>query len=750
MPRKSGVFYVVLSLVFILVIGIVTAATDSDDSYQLTPVNVSEIEKVDVTVASMPHAPIVIDGDANFTAIASAEGWDGIGSPSDPFIIENLDIDLGGSEGTCILINNTRSHFVIRNCEVQAADIYLTVGIQLENVTDGIIINNHIHDNTHGIFVHSGSTRVTISSNNISDNVYQGIRIDVSSTYVTVVNNNCLNNQLGVYVSYSNYVIIVNNTFNRNKDHGIVVAWSHNNTIKNNTCDENLDEGIYLHESSSNTLTNNICTNNRYGIYIYLSNSNKISENICTSNSIGIYLTQSDSNTLEDNICASNSSDGIFLYVSSSNMIANNTCTSNRYGIWIRYHSNFNTFVNNICNNNDVGIYIHTNSDSHELHWNVLADNNLDGRDDTGTSDFSYNYWSDYSGTDTNGDGIGDTPYAFTGNSDFYPLMYQSNLRWIKPPMDQSIEFEYLFQYDMVLVQHGPLGPLTWSISDSIHFSCNQGVVESNTILPKGDYALEVDVTNFYGCSLRAAFTVRVTVDASNPPGWLTIPIDQVIVYGEMFDYQVMVVDPSGIDHWELNDTAHFAITESYYVEGSTARITSSSDLAIGQYVLIIDVFDTYGNMLSTIITITVEPSELDTIPPEWVTLRIYQTIEVGEPLQMQLEAWDYEGIDHWWLNDTTHFMLDGQGVIRNATVLNPGIYRLEVRAYDPYDNYCSAGLVVTVLEAPMTKSTTSTTTPPTISAILEEVDSVMMLVLGAGIGGVSVVVVVLVILRKK
>jgi len=33
------------------------------------------------------------------------------------------------------------------------------------------------------------------------------------------------------------------------------------------------------------------------------------------------------------------------------------------------------------------------------------------------------NYWDDYKGSDTNEDGIGDTPYSIDGDKDYYPLM---------------------------------------------------------------------------------------------------------------------------------------------------------------------------------------------------------------------------------------------------------------------------------------------------------------------------------------
>jgi nitrous oxidase accessory protein NosD len=41
------------------------------------------------------------------------------------------------------------------------------------------------------------------------------------------------------------------------------------------------------------------------------------------------------------------------------------------------------------------------------------------------------NYWDDYTGNDTDGDGIGDTPYDISGgaNQDIYPLMQPYYIR---------------------------------------------------------------------------------------------------------------------------------------------------------------------------------------------------------------------------------------------------------------------------------------------------------------------------------
>jgi len=339
---------------------------------------------------------------------------------------------------------------------------------------------------------------------------------------------------------------------------------------------------IYLYNVTNGKLVNNTCSSDTlFGIWLYYSDNNTLFNNTFTGSYAGIYLDFSDSNVVSDNTCTSNS-EGIRFEDSDSNVVSNNTCTSNI----------------------DIGINLDISSDLNNIQWNVFVDSPANGYD-LGTGNvFDYNYWSDYSGTDANGDGFGDIPYTFTSNSDPHPLVYLPSLSWIEPPTDQSVEFEHLFHYELNILYDGPL---TWSISDTMRFRIdNQGVVESLWILPIGDYALRVNVTNIYGISITATFHVRVAVDADNPPGWLTTPTDQSLAFGEEFDYQVVAIDPSGIDRWELNDTTHFTLSASIYFDGSTARLSNKSILEVGSYGLNISVYDVYGNRLSAVFSITV------------------------------------------------------------------------------------------------------------------------------------------------
>ena len=77
----------------------------------------------------------------------------------------------------------------------------------------------------------------------------------------------------------------------------------------------------------------------------------------------------------------------------------------------ILYCSGVNTFYHN----NFVNVYWSKNLTSTSIIW----DNGVEG-----------NYWNDYQGTDSNHDGLGDTPHQIDANKqDRYPLMEPIDLR---------------------------------------------------------------------------------------------------------------------------------------------------------------------------------------------------------------------------------------------------------------------------------------------------------------------------------
>ena len=141
-------------------------------------------------------------------------------------------------------------------------------------------------------------------------------------------------------------------------------------------------------------------------------------EGATKSHNAGIYLYNVDYCNIMNNNCSSNDCPGIHLRNSNNNCIANNTCSNNRAGIRLRWNSNSNfIYVNNFINNAD-NVYFYDLANI----WNSteLITYTYNGSKYT---NYLGNYWSDYTGSDSDGDGIGDTPYNINLDTDDYPLM---------------------------------------------------------------------------------------------------------------------------------------------------------------------------------------------------------------------------------------------------------------------------------------------------------------------------------------
>jgi hypothetical protein len=93
-----------------------------------------------------------------------------------------------------------------------------------------------------------------------------------------------------------------------------------------------------------------------------------------------------------------------------------------------------------------------------------------------------------------------------------------------------------------------------------------------------------------------------------------------------------------------------------------------------------------------------------DNAPPEWVEPLEDQEITAGQDFEYDVNATDYAGIDHYWVDDMENFAIDNDGVITNAVNLAAGTYPIKVSVNDTYGNTRSEtfDLVVTPGGIPM------------------------------------------------
>jgi parallel beta-helix repeat protein len=291
-------------------------------------------------------------------------------------------------------------------------------GVRLSGRTNVTVQNTQIDRFVCGIEI-SGSFNNSISGNSITENL-RGIWIDYSSNN-SVGGNNMRGNYRSICFLRSSNNSVGGNNITANKDYGVWLDSSSNNNVGgNNIANNYAGFGISLDSSSNyNSVSGNNIVNTYCGIYVYLSSNNSVGgNNIANSGygihpNSGIWLGLSSNNSISGNNITANNGDGINLSGSSNNSIAENSIKNNDgYGIGLQSSSDNRIYHNNFIDNAQQ-VYV-----GEPFYPNVW-----DGGYPSGG-----NYWSDYTGTDSDHDGIGDTPYIIdANNADHYPLTGMSS-----------------------------------------------------------------------------------------------------------------------------------------------------------------------------------------------------------------------------------------------------------------------------------------------------------------------------------
>jgi len=274
--------------------------------------------------------------------------------------------------------------------------------------------------------------------------------------------------------------------------------------------------------------------------------------------------------------------DAAFDITSDYNIVSWNIIEENgASGIYLHDSAKYNYIHHNMIQNNEgAGIFIWEQSTNNWIYHNDFIQNTwYNVKDKEGGNiwnnkhPYGGNYWDDYGGTDTNGDGIGETPYEIRGDHDQTGL---DECPWTEPhqwnnepaapgivgPINGENGKEYEYEFSVSDEHFGPgsdpftepavchvdwgdgteqwYGPIYMSSSNDIKITLK------HTWKEQGTYNLKAQVIDGYG--LESEWS---NLQVSMPKNKQYMPLGIILAFGFDVDVKIVQLEP-GEDYVDL------------------------------------------------------------------------------------------------------------------------------------------------------------------------------------------------------